>query len=514
MKNAKTNKNVTMATGTTELMGSMEVDLQGLASISKTIKDSMATVTGDQLRYLVDSYYQTQEYRKAIDNQIRSISQEVDGEGATPLALQWLAKNIKNQENQIKKMLDVYTDSSPVTRWAKDVIGVGPVIAAGLVANLDISKVKYVNQFYSYMGLNNNNSPWLGTEKAKEVVDVVYEYAIINIMKLVDMFITYDCQGLINDLCDCGHYYGVDFATTIVRPYLTSGIDVDNRDEMYGKFVRSMSELEFTAPGLFDKIKNAASADAVLFNMAFDHIKSLDITNVVKQQYMKWQKQLQKAHNTTEEVDPFDSSLLDVFCDMCLSEIKIRKNNELDITLHYVTDNIISKVATATFRSVRSITNMVKDDRTIKTLRTQLAKPPYNKDMAVLCWKIGDSFMKRSGNENSLYGRLYRERKALEAQRNNAGMYTDQAKMQLATIGYSQGTATHEALASGRLSDGQINERAKRWAVKIFISHLYEIMYMDYYKELPPTYYTLAKDPEHNKYIGPEVPYENYISMK
>lgn len=512
MKNEKTN--VTIATGTTELMGELELNLQGLSQISKTIKDSMATITGSQLKYLVDSYYQTQEYRKSLDNQIRSINQEVDGEGATPLALQWLAKNVRNQENQIMKMLDAYTDSSPVTRWAKDVIGIGPVIAAGLAANLDISKVKYVNQFYSYMGLNNNNSPWLGTDKAKDIVNVVYEYAIINIIKLVEVFQTFGQFALVKDFCECGKHYGVDFDTTIVRPYFTSGVDTDNTDKMYGRFVSSMEALKADAPSLYDMIKNSASTNMMLNDVAFDYIKDLDISNIAKQQYLKWQGQLQKAHNTTEEVDPLDSTLLDVFCDMCMSDIKFKRMEEFDVKFDCVTDNVINKVATITFRSVNSITKLVRDDRSIKNLKNQLAKPPYNKDMAVLCWKIGDSFMKRSGNKDSLYGRLYRERKALETQRNNAGMYAEQAKQQLATIGYSQGTATYKALASGKLSDGQINERAKRWAVKIFISHLYEIMYMDYYKEIPPTYYILAKDPEHNKYIGPEVPYENYISIK
>lgn len=523
MKKNETAK-TTMTTGTTENI-SIEVDLQGLASISKAVKESIATVSGNQLRYLVDSYYQTQEYRKALDNQLRSIEQGVDGENATPLALKWLAQNVKNQENQIKKMLDEYTDQSPVTRWAKATIGIGPVIAAGLVANFDISKVKYVNQFYSYCGLNNNNSPWLGTDKAKELVDVIYSYDELKIKLMYEAFIIEsrgDAVELIKDIQDAAEYYGSEFKSKVLMPYIYNNDTNCDSSKVYKKFIKAMDTLKSKCPDTFVKLNSTSSdglfrgiEDLYLYHNPHEYIRQLPMSHIVRQQYDKWQKQLKVSHNTTDAVNPFDKAAIDVFCDMCFSNIKPSSagNCGASVTLKIVTDHIIDMIATATFRSINSINGMLKGDRTINNLKTQLAKPPFNKDLAVLCWKIGDSFMKRSGNENSLYGRLYRERKALEIQRNNAGMYADQAKIQLESKNYSKGTTTYEALSQGKLSDAQINERAKRWAVKLFISHMYEIMYMDYYKEKPPIYYTLAKDPEHNKYIGPEVPFEDYITL-
>ena len=38
---------------------------------------------------------------------------------------------------------------------------------------------------------------------------------------------------------------------------------------------------------------------------------------------------------------------------------------------------------------------------------------PWNAELKVLCWKLGDSFVKVSNKEGALYGRIYRERKAL-----------------------------------------------------------------------------------------------------
>lgn len=45
----------------------------GLAKISEAIYKSMVSIDKNELRFLVDNYYQTQDYRISIDNQIRSI---------------------------------------------------------------------------------------------------------------------------------------------------------------------------------------------------------------------------------------------------------------------------------------------------------------------------------------------------------------------------------------------------------------------------------------------------------
>ena len=102
---------------------SSPIEVQGLASISKNVKESVVTINSrNELRFLVDQYYQAQSYRIAADNQIRSIKQGYDtsdSEEEIPSALEWVSKNLTNQEAQIKSMLDYYTDSVPVGRWLK-----------------------------------------------------------------------------------------------------------------------------------------------------------------------------------------------------------------------------------------------------------------------------------------------------------------------------------------------------------------------------------------------------------
>ena len=51
--------------------------------------------------------------------------------------------------------------------------------------------------------------------------------------------------------------------------------------------------------------------------------------------------------------------------------------------------------------------------------------------LKTLCWKIGESFVKTSNNQDDVYGHLWATRKARELERNAAGEFSDQAKAKL-----------------------------------------------------------------------------------
>lgn len=154
-----------------------KVNLEGLATLSKDTKKSITTITNSQIRFIIDSYYQTQKHRITIENQIRAVEQGFDiiNEGETP-AIAWLLSDIKNTENQIKLMITEYVKLHPVCQWATATKGIGPLIAANLFRYLDITKCNHANQFLSYAGQNDNNCPWLGRDKAKAIVDEAYDY--------------------------------------------------------------------------------------------------------------------------------------------------------------------------------------------------------------------------------------------------------------------------------------------------------------------------------------------------
>lgn len=117
---------------------------------------------------------------------------------------------------------------------------------------------------------------------------------------------------------------------------------------------------------------------------------------------------------------------------------------------------------------------------------------PFNAQLKTLCWKIGESFVKVSGNENDVYGKLYLERKAIEAERNEQGLYEDQAEAKLARFNIGKDTEAYKAYATGKLPLGHLHARAKRWAVKLFLSHWWYVAYKNHYKKEPPLPYPIA----------------------
>src|SRR5262249_14923791 len=119
--------------------------LDPLKRLKKDLAAAAKTLSDAEARFLVDLYYQVQGLRIASQNQVRSIGQGVAGralEEADPKAkephavLGWFTDNTKMLESQIVRALDVYSNQNIVGRWAKSIVGIGPVLASGLLAHL------------------------------------------------------------------------------------------------------------------------------------------------------------------------------------------------------------------------------------------------------------------------------------------------------------------------------------------------------------------------------------------
>lgn len=135
-------------------------------------------------------------------------------------------------------------------------------------------------------------------------------------------------------------------------------------------------------------------------------------------------------------------------------------------------------------------------------------KRPWNARLKVLCWKLGDSFVKQSGRDSDVYGHVYRARKELELQRDAEGKFADQAAAALASrkITDRKLKATYE---SGHLPDGRLDLRARRYAVKLFLSHYHHVAYETQYGHVPPMPFIFTENAHrmgldgHTHFIGP-----------
>lgn len=257
---------------------SIGVIQEAVRKLTKDEKGAAVTLGKDEARFLVDAYYQMQDNRIRSDGQVRSMSKD----GEPHATLQWLADMNRTLENQIKVALDAYSGADPVGQWMRSQKGIGPVIAAGFLAHLDITKAETAGAFWSFAGL----------EPSK-----------------------------------------------------------------------------------------------------------------------KWEKG---------------------------------------------------------------------------------QKRPWNASLKVLCWKLGESFVKVSGYDDAFYGKVYKTRKELEIKRNEAGEFAQQAADMLERKKFSKDTDAYKAYIQGKLPPAHIHARARRYAVKLFISHLHHVLYVNHYGKEPPLPYPIA----------------------
>lgn len=118
-------------------------------------------------------------------------------------------------------------------------------------------------------------------------------------------------------------------------------------------------------------------------------------------------------------------------------------------------------------------------------------KRPWNAALKTLCWKVGQSFMKFSNRDDCYYGKVYRARKEYEIARNEAGGNAAAVAEGLARI-KDKNTEAYKHLIAGRLPPGQIDARARRYAVKLFLSHFHAVWYEQHFGTKPPLPYPIA----------------------
>lgn len=257
-------------------MTATELDL--VEKLSKDVRLAAKTMTHQQARFFVDDYYKLQRHRMTASNQFRAARQSEEPDSIS----QWMFENFLTLEGEIQKVLHTYAKSQPLGQWALSVHGIGPVLAAGLLAHIDISKVNSAGGIWNFAGL---------------------------------------------------------------------------------------------APGI------------------------------------KWDKG---------------------------------------------------------------------------------QKRPFNAKLKVLAWKIGLSFVMTSGGENAYYGRIYRERKQYEIARNESGALADQAEAKLREFKIGKETDAYKAYSQGKLPDAHIDMRARRYAVKMFLSHYFHVGYVLLHGEQPPKPFSIG----------------------
>lgn len=129
---------------------------------------------------------------------------------------------------------------------------------------------------------------------------------------------------------------------------------------------------------------------------------------------------------------------------------------------------------------------------------------PFNADLKVICWRIGDSFVKVHNKPDAYYGVVYKRRKIWETERNERRVYAETARQTLETRNIRD-PKTRKTYEDGRLPDGRIELRARRYAVKLLLSHFHQILWEHHYDTPCPLPYPIAYL-HHVDYLEPPMP--------
>lgn len=299
-----------------------EIILEPLTRLTKDIKLAAKTLSDEEARYLVDTYYQLQGNRIRSTNQLRTMNDTPEPH----LTLSWVADNAALLERSIRSALGAYSDAHLVGQWSQSIIGIGPVLSAGLLAHIDLE-------------------PW-----------------------------------------QCGAFR----AGIVPKP----------------------------------------------------------------------------CRPTTPHDEGCHRFRID---------------------------------------TVGQIWRFAGLDPTVQWNKGE--KRPWNASLKTLTWKIGESFVKVSGHADDVYGHLYVQRKAKEQERNEAGLYADQAAAKLMKFKINKKTDAYKTYADGRLPLAHVHARAKRWAVKIFLAHWHAVAFRAAFGVPAPKPYILTQPTHTHEIVCPNWPF-------
>jgi hypothetical protein len=122
-------------------------------------------------------------------------------------------------------------------------------------------------------------------------------------------------------------------------------------------------------------------------------------------------------------------------------------------------------------------------------------KRPHCAKLKTTAWLIGEQFKKAGERSDCLYAKLWRKRKAQEIERNEAGMFREQAlaRLELATKNrWSISPLQREIWGSGKLQPVGLDWRAGRYVAKIFLSHFHHVLHEVEMGTPPPMPYILG----------------------
>lgn len=123
----------------------------------KALRQEGGGITDSEARFLVDLYYTMQDQRVRVNNQCKGLDRDAkktDTDAEPHEALDWTLSQFSTLEGQVAKLLTVYTQKHPMAWFFDQTLGIGPILAAGLLAHIDIRKAPTAGHIWRFAGLD------------------------------------------------------------------------------------------------------------------------------------------------------------------------------------------------------------------------------------------------------------------------------------------------------------------------------------------------------------------------
>lgn len=146
-----------------------DVEYRAINKMSRDLLKMSAGMTRLEARALVKTYYRWQDQRMRSGRQADTMKANPTDKNEV---LFWFVANASTLETQAAGALDVWSAHHPVGQWMRQHTGVGPVIAAALLAMLDIKTAPTTGHWWRFAGLD-PTLKWHGREAATDIYNQV-----------------------------------------------------------------------------------------------------------------------------------------------------------------------------------------------------------------------------------------------------------------------------------------------------------------------------------------------------
>ena len=406
----------------------------GVKSMMKEIQVDPFGISLSDLRVYCDALMNATRERVRASNAISAILNKQDSEIKSVDLYNVLCISLHTKEwveAGYEKLVKSAAKYFPVCNYLMRIDGVAEASASNLYARVQLAEGAYsVSSLWSYCGMNDNLTPYLGRQAAREVINQAKKVVSEHYHKTFDHILR-------GKMC----FVKLGKAPEGVRRFI--GAD-------------------------FNRYSGMTESEKEEIKAIFATLSPTEIDQVI------------------------DACV-------CLYDKKHPSNKE------------VSQIGMYSGRHQNKIRSFKTDagDLTYESIIKGLSKPPYNTKAKTITYQIIDNIIRKGTSE---YATLYRKRKAYEVANNEAGYYVNEARNQLRKKNYENETAKR-CLAQGKLTPGHIDRRARRYVAKIFLSHYFELLWIEKYGKLPKLA-PVFSDGNHYHYIMPEYDYDMMFDVE